>query len=123
SWALSGGSTAATVFNNILFVASGTGVSMYASADSQSGLVSDYNALMYAADTPDGSSALSLAQWQAATGQDQHSVAIRATDLYGIFADYAHGDYTLNRSGPGVDAGTASLNGQAAPAADGYFAA
>jgi hypothetical protein len=53
-----------------------------------------------------GSSVLTLAQWRAATGQDQASIAIAdAAALAALFVDAAGGDYHLAAGSAALDAG------------------
>jgi hypothetical protein len=55
-----------------------------------------------------GDSILTLAQWRAATGQDQQSVAIAdGAALLALFVDPASGDYHLATGSAAVDAGEA----------------
>lgn len=104
-WALNitGGSTSNTIYNNILYTAHSFRGSVTVSPDSRSGLTSDWNVVMNRFSIDDGSSRISLAQWQATTGQDVHSVIAAPAAL---FLDPAANDYHLKPGAPGLDAGT-----------------
>jgi MYXO-CTERM domain-containing protein len=109
-WALNiqDGSTGNTAYNNVLLNL-GDGGSIDISMDSLPGFVSDFNVT---ADlfTTDGGTPLTLAEWQAQTGQDASSL-VAAPDS--IFVD-AGADFHLAAGSSPVDAGTA-MN---APATD-----
>jgi len=68
------------------------------------GFSSDYNGVEDRFTLDDGDSALTLAQWRSATGQDQHAFAI--SDLAALFVDAAGGNYHLAAGSDAVDAGT-----------------
>ena len=96
-------------------------------ADSLAGLVSDYNAVEDRFSADDGNTALSLAGWQAATGQDAHSVRLAdRTALDALFVNRAAGDYHLAAGSAAIDRGTAAgapavdFEGQARPSGAGY---
>jgi Ca2+-binding RTX toxin-like protein len=84
---------------------------MSVSADSLAGFTSDYNAVEDRFTLDDGDSVLTLAQWQAATGQDAHSVASTPAAL---FVNVGGNDYHLAPTSPAIDTGTSLL----APAVD-----
>ena len=81
------------------------------SADSMSGFVSDYNAVISRFTTDGGSSIKTLAQWQASTGKDVHSLVATAANL---FVNPGGNDYHLLTTSPAKNAGTS----QSAPPAD-----
>jgi len=112
-WALNirDGSVNNTVRNNILLSNHPTRGAISISSDSLSGFVSDYNALISRFTTNDGNTIQALAQWQAATGQDLHSLVATANAL---FADVAANDYRLKAGAPAISTGTSS----SAPPAD-----
>jgi len=101
-----------TFFNNILGSSSSTYGSIGTSSSS-SGLVSDYNIVLDSFSTSLGTSKLSLAQWQSATGQDKHSVVASPSQLF-----VSSSDYHLRSGSPAIDEGTASLNSRSAPTDD-----
>jgi parallel beta-helix repeat protein len=112
-WALNiqDGSTDATVLNNILVTEHSFRGAIDVSEDSLPGLASDYNVVASRFTTNGGDSIQTLAQWQAATGQDGHSQTATAAAL---FASWATGDYSLKSGSAAVDAG--AVDG--APAVD-----
>lgn len=112
-WALNiqSGSTNNTVRNNILLNSHPSRGAIDISPDSLPGFTSDYNAVISRFTKDDGSSILSLAQWQAATGNDLHSFVATASQL---FANPATNDYRLKAGGPAINTGTSSF----APYAD-----
>jgi hypothetical protein len=110
------GSTGNTVLNNILLHAGSRGaISVW--ADSQSGFISDYNIVTDRFTTTDGDSTLTLAQWQANTGDDLHSIAATAAQLFETPAS----DFHLLPSAVAIDFGTTTqapnvdLEGQPRP--------
>jgi hypothetical protein len=115
-WALNiqNGSTGNTVFNNIIYNLSSHG-SIDISADSLPGFTSDYNVVMDRFTLNDGASTLSLGQWRAQTGQDQHSLISTPAAL---FVDPANNDYRLKAGSPAINAGTATFSGASAPTTD-----
>ncbi len=116
-WALTivDAATGNTVLNNVLMSNASYRGSMSVSADSLSGLVSDYNTVMDRFTTDDGDSRLTLAQWRSATGQDAHSVATTPT---GVFVNATTFDLHAKTGGPAINGGIATLNGKPAPAKD-----
>jgi parallel beta-helix repeat protein len=104
-WAINitNASTGNRVFNNILYNAHSFRGSITVSADSRPGLLSDYNVVMNRFSTDDGNSRITLAQWQAATGQDTHSIIAVPADL---FVNVPANDYHLSATSPARDAGT-----------------
>lgn len=114
------GSTGNVVFNNILLNYHGFRGSIIISEDSREGFVSDYNVVMNRLD-PDGDGPtppLTLEAWQAATGQDAHSVAAAAGSWGGMFEDLGEWDLRLSAGSVAADAGATSVGGVAAPAVD-----
>jgi hypothetical protein len=103
-WAINitNASTGNRVFNNILYNAHSFRGSITVSADSLPGLVSDYNVVMSRFSTDNGNTRITLAQWQAATGQDTHSIIALPAAL---FVDVAGNDYHLSSTAPARDAG------------------
>ena len=83
-WALNiqDGSTGNTVRNNILLSDHPTRGAIDISADSLPGFTSDYNVVISRFTTNGGNSDLTLAQWQAPTGQDTHSLVATAAALF-----------------------------------------
>jgi len=112
-WALNiqNGSSGNTVLNNILVTQHQSRGAIDISADSLPGLTSDYNAVVSRFTTNDSSSIISLARWQAATGQDSHSFAATPAQL---FENWSVGDYRLRSGSPAINQGTAT----SAPAVD-----
>jgi parallel beta-helix repeat protein len=112
-WALNiqSGSTGNTVRNNILYNHHSFRGSIDISADSLPGFTSDYNVVMNRFTTNGGNSVQTLAQWQASTGQDTHSIIATPSQL---FVNPAGGDYHLSATSPAIDVGTT----QHAPAVD-----
>jgi parallel beta-helix repeat protein len=121
-WAVNikNGSTGNTLRNNILYNYHSFRGSINVLADSLSGFTSDTNALMDRFSTDDGSSILTLAGWQAATGQDQHSLLSTPAALFKT------NDYHLAPASPAIDTGTAmgapaiDLEGNPRPAGAGF---
>ncbi len=106
-WALNirDGSTGNTVINNIFMSYHESRGAMSVSADSLPGLESDYNAVINRFTTDDGDSRLTLAAWQAATGQDAHSFVATPEQLFRRTPSaYSHDFYPKPWS-PAVDAG------------------
>ncbi len=93
------GSTNATVADNILICGN---VALDIDAASMDGLASDYNILVHeGSDTAIGGDAFyTLSGWQAATGNDTHSLGTPPD-----FVDPAGDDFRLTADSPGVDAG------------------
>ena len=81
-------STGNRVFNNILLNDGSYRGSMSVSAESVTGLVSDYNVVMDRFTLDDGGTRLTRAQWQAQTGQDAHSKVSSAAALFVGGTDY-----------------------------------
>jgi parallel beta-helix repeat protein len=122
-WALTiqNGATGNTVEDNILYDHNPYKGSINVSPDSLPGLHSDYNVVMNSFTT--GSGNLTLAQWQAATGQDTHSVIATPSQL---FVNEAMHNYNLSASSPAVGAGTwqnapsTDMTGALRPAGQGF---
>lgn len=114
------GSTGNVVFNNILLNYHSFRGSIIISSDSLPGFVSDYNIVMNRLD-PDGdgpTSPLSLAQWQAQTGQDAHSIVAAAGSWGSLFEDLGTWDLRLAKGSAAENAGAASIGGENAPSVD-----
>jgi parallel beta-helix repeat protein len=97
------GSTDNTVRNNILLNDHSYRGAISVWEDSVEGLSSDYNALISRFTTDDGDSVQTLAQWQAATGNDAHSFVTTADIL---FVDVATFDYRLKPGVAALDVGS-----------------
>jgi len=112
-WALNiqSGSTNNTARNNILLSDHSFRGAMDISSDSLTGFTSDYNAMISRFTTNGGNSVMTLAQWQAATGNDMHSLVANASAL---FVNTAGGDYHLKNTSPALNVGTMT----SAPPAD-----
>ena len=124
--ALAGGSTGNVLSNNVVFSTQSFAGAISASADSLAGLVSDYNAAENQFSADGGNTAVSLAGWSSATGQDQHSVALATTSaLDGLFVNRTAGNYRLVLGSAAIDRGTATgapltdLEGRARPSGAG----
>jgi parallel beta-helix repeat protein len=99
------GSTGNTFYNNILYNHHATHGSIDISADSLTGLVSDYNVVMDRLTTDDSATIQTLAQWRTSTGQDAHSLVATPAQL---FVDPGTGDFHLLETAPAVNAGTST---------------
>jgi|GEM_PF-1158497 len=112
-WALNiqHGSTGNRAVNNILLSLHASRGSINVSSDSLTGFVSNHNVVMNRFTLNDGSSVISLAAWQAATGQDVNSLIAAPAQ---VFVDFAQGDFHLAVGSPAIDAGTSAF----APAFD-----
>jgi parallel beta-helix repeat protein len=94
-------STGNTVRNNAFYSEHGFRGAMTVDADSLAGFTSDYNAVEDRFTTDDGDTVLTLAQWQAMTGQDAHSFVASPAELYvAPGSDYHHAP-----GSPAIDAG------------------
>jgi hypothetical protein len=113
-------STGNTAFNNIFYNLHAFRGSIDLSADSVQGFVSDYNVVMDRL-TPDDNNVLTLAQWQAMTGNDKHSLVATPAMLF-----VGNGNYHLSMNSPAIDKGTsnkapaADLDGNARPQGNGF---
>ncbi len=123
---LDGGSTGNVFKNNIVFSTQSFRGAISASADSLAGLVSDYNAAENQFSVDGGDTAVSLAGWRSATGQDQHSVALATTSaLDALFVNRKAGNYHLVLGSAAIDRGTVTgapstdLEGHARPSGAG----
>jgi parallel beta-helix repeat protein len=97
------GSTDNTVRNNILLNDHEFRGAISVWEDSIAGFASDYNVLLSRFTTDDGDSVQTLAQWQAATGNDAHSIVATPTSL---FVNASGFDYHLKPGAAAVDAGS-----------------
>jgi parallel beta-helix repeat protein len=94
-WALNiqNASTGNSARNNIFVTQSSSRGAIDISSNSLSGFTSDYNAVVSRFTTNGGNSNQTLAQWQASTNQDLHSLVATAAQLFvnpvaGVGADY-----------------------------------
>ena len=100
------GSTGNTVLNNVLHSAQSFRGAISVTADSLPGFVSDYNLAEDRFSTDGGNTAITLAQWRTATGQDGHSFT--TSDPTTLFVSASGGDYHLTANSAAVDKGTTS---------------
>jgi parallel beta-helix repeat protein len=109
------------LLNNIIVQGQSSQVSLKIGMASLKGFQSDYNIFSTDAvfSAAGGKNRESLAQWQAQTGQDQHSFAAAADQL---FANYAGNDYHLAAGSQAIGKGTSTdapsidLDGRSRPA-------
>ena len=121
-WALhvSDGSTGNTVRNNVLINDHATHGAIEIESGCLPGFSSDFNAVKDRFSLDD--TWMTLAQWRAATGQDQHSFVGGPA----LFTSPASGDYSLAAGSPAIDAGSAQLapdddlDGKQRPAGAGF---
>lgn len=124
-WALNiqNASTGNTVLNNILLNEETSHGTIDISASSLSGLVSDYNVVKSRFTADGGNTSMTLAQWQAFTGGDSHSLIGTPEAL---FYDWMNGDYDLLPTASARDAGTSTqaplidLEGRPRPVGEGF---
>ncbi|MFI5381191.1 MAG: right-handed parallel beta-helix repeat-containing protein [Tepidisphaerales bacterium] len=116
-WAINinSGSTGNTVYNNILYNYHSFHGAISITADSLPGFTSDYNAVISRFTPDDGNTELTLAQWQAQTGQDLHSIIATPAQL---FVNPATNDYHLSPTSPAINAGTSLPSPNQPPAYD-----
>ena len=110
-WALNiqNASTNNTALNNILISDHSFRGAVDISADSRSGFVSDYNAVISRFTIDGGDSILTLDQWRALAGNennDDHSFVATAAEL---FQNAAAGDFHLLEDSPATNSGTAFM--------------
>ncbi len=105
-WALNiqNGSVNNTAYNNILISEHPFRGAIDISPNSLSGFDSDYNVVIDRFTTDDLATTLTLAAWQAQTGNDMHSLVGNANEL---FVDWPTSDYQLLANAVARDAGTA----------------
>ena len=103
-WALNilDGSTDNTARNNILLNNNTAHGSINIDAASRVNFKSDYNVVVSKFSPDDGSTFQTLAQWQALTGNDTHSIIATASAL---FANAAGDNYHLKSGSPAINAG------------------
>lgn len=107
-WALNiqDGSTGNSARNNILISQSSSRGAIDISQSSLSGFTSDYNLVISRFTTNGGNSNQTLAQWQAATGNDAHSLVATAAQLFVNPAAGAPADYHLLAPAAAINKGT-----------------
>ncbi len=113
-------STGNVVFNNILLNYHASRGSIIISDDSLDGFVSDHNVVMNRLD-PDGDGptpTLTLAQWQAATGEDMHSIAVPPGMWSALFENLGAWDLHLAQGSGAENIGAAMIAGEPAPTMD-----
>jgi len=108
------GSTGNQLFNNIILTHHVYRGSITVSADSLSGLQSDYNVVSDRFSPDNEATRITLAQWRALTGQDQHSVVASPSQT---FVDPTS-NYRPLTGGPAIDLGVGSFAGVMAPTID-----
>ena len=103
-WALTirDGSSHNTIVNNIFLSRHGYRGAMDIHPDSQVGLASDHNIVENVLTDDSGNSTMTLAQWQAETGQDLNSLVATETELF-VAPGLPGGDYHLRVDAPAVD--------------------
>jgi len=94
-------STGNTIRNNIFFTYHSFRGAISVTSDSRSGFTSDYNIFTPRFTTDDGTTVLTLAQWQA-LGYDGNSVASTPA---AVFVDSTTNDYHLRLGSPAIDKG------------------
>lgn len=97
------GSTGNTLYNNILINHHSFRGSIAIDATSSSGFVSDYNIVVNRLSNDDGSSNMTLSQWQS-LGFDPHSMLADPEEQ--IFVDHLNGNFHLLQNAQAIDAGT-----------------
>ena len=104
-WAINIGdnSTGNTIYNNILFNNQSYRGAISCNEESLAGLVSDYNIVIDRFTTDDGDTRLTLAEWQAETGQDAHSIVSTSS---AIFVNSGETPYALKEGSTAIDFGT-----------------
>ncbi|MGE4198978.1 MAG: right-handed parallel beta-helix repeat-containing protein, partial [Phycisphaerales bacterium] len=123
---ISDASTGTIVFNNVLLNFHPFRGSLIITSDSllggagSGGLFCDYNIVMdrFDADGDDPGGNLTLAQWQALTGLDAHSISLPPSQWGTLFVDLAAGDLRLENQSPARDAGAPALHVANAPPYD-----
>jgi parallel beta-helix repeat protein len=102
-WALNiqNGATGNTAYDNILYDNNPLKGSIYITPECLVGFTSDYNVVLNSFTT--GSGYQTLAQWQASTGQDKHSIIAAPSALW--VNEAAH-NYNLAANSPAIGAGT-----------------
>jgi parallel beta-helix repeat protein len=98
-------STGNTLYNNILYNYNSAHGSISISSNSLSNFTSDYNVVVNKFTANGGTSTLTLAKWQAKTGQDKHSIIATPSQL---FVDPSNNNYQLPSTSPAVNAGTST---------------
>lgn len=116
-WALeiNNGSTGNIIFNNIFYSAHVFRGSISIDNSSMDGFHSNNNVQTDRMSTDDGSTVISLSEWQNSTGQDSNSV-IATPDV--LFVDAAGNDYHLKTGSPAIDLGVLTYYGNTAPGQD-----
>jgi len=117
------GSTGNAAFNNVLYNDSSSDGSINVSSDSLAGFTSDYNVVVNGFTTDGGNTVVTLAQWQSATGQDEHSIVATPSQL---FVNPSANDYQELPTSPSIGAGTSTdapstdILGNPRPSTNGY---
>jgi hypothetical protein len=115
---ISDASTGNIVFNNIMLNYHSFRGSIIISPDSLPGFISDHNVVMDRLDPTGDGTPLTLAQWQTATGQDAHSLAVPRGAWAGLFVDLPAWDLHLAPGSAAADAGAPMIGGRSAPTVD-----
>jgi parallel beta-helix repeat protein len=116
-------STGAKLVNNILYDSNSNHGVIDISSDSLPSFSSDFNSVMNRFTTDDGTTVLTLAQWQAQTSQDKHSIIATPAQL---FENVTANNYHLIAGSPAIDKGTSTnapatdLDGNPRPSGSGY---
>jgi parallel beta-helix repeat protein len=107
-WALNirDGSNNNTAYNNILLSQHSYRGAISLAADSLPGFKSDYNTVISRFTANDGGSVQNLAEWQAATGNDLHSLVATAAQLFVNPAGDATANYHLLAAAAAINKGT-----------------
>jgi parallel beta-helix repeat protein len=100
-----------TVLNNILITDHSFRGAIDISEQARTGLVSDYNVMISRFTTlvDDEEVNLNLAQWQALTAQDAHSLAVTPAAYTSLFVNLAADNYQLSATSSARDSGTAQF--------------
>jgi hypothetical protein len=110
-WALNiqNDSAGNTAHNNILISQSSSRGAIDIAQSSLEGFTSDYNIVISRFTTDGGDTNQTLAQWQAATGNDLHSLVATAAQLFVDPSGSSEGDYHLLATAAAINQGTSQL--------------